>query len=85
LVNKYQTRIMRTLNVSISDIEFSMFGLKKDKLSFSELLDLVSRQLTKQALNNSIELAEKYDLAGMSMDEISNEIKAGRQDAKSNP
>jgi hypothetical protein len=85
LVNKYQTRIMRTLNVSISDIEFSMFGLKKDKLSFSELLDLVSRQLTKQALNNSIELAEKYDLTGMSMDEISNEIKAGRQDAKSNP
>jgi hypothetical protein len=76
---------MRTLNVSISDIEFSMFGLKKDKLSFSELLDLVSRQLTKQALNNSIELAEKYDLAGMSMDEISNEIKAARQDAKSNP
>jgi hypothetical protein len=76
---------MRTLNVSISDIEFSMFGLKKDKLSFSELLDLVSRQLTKQALNNSIELAEKYDLTGMSMDEISNEIKAGRQDAKSNP
>jgi hypothetical protein len=76
---------MRTLNVSISDIEFSMFGLKKDKLSFSELLDLVSRQLTKQALNKSIELAEKYDLTGMSMDEISNEIKAGRQDAKSNP
>lgn len=75
---------MRTLNISISEIEFSMFGLKKDKLSFSELLDLVSRQLTKQALNNSTELAEKYELAGMSMDEISNEVKAARQDAKSN-
>ena len=75
---------MRTLNISISDIEFNMFGLKKDNLSFSELLDLVSRQLTKQALDNSVELAEKHGLSGMSMDEVSNEVKAARQDAKSN-
>jgi hypothetical protein len=75
---------MRTLNISISDIEFNMFGIKKDSLSFSELLDLVSRQLTKQALNKSIELAQEHELSEMSMDEISAEVKAARQDAKSN-
>jgi|EndMetStandDraft_4_1072995.scaffolds.fasta_scaffold20255_3 hypothetical protein len=75
---------MRTLNVSISDLEFSKFGLKKDKFSFSELLDLVSNELTRKALNESIELAEKYDLSDMSMDEISNEVKAVRRNAKSN-
>jgi hypothetical protein len=75
---------MRTLNVSISDLEFSKFGLKKDKFSFSELLDLVSNELTRKALNESIELAEKYELSDMSMDEISNEVKAVRRNAKSN-
>lgn len=75
---------MRTLNVSISDLEFSKFGLKKDKFSFSELLDLVSNELTRKALNESIELAEKYDLSDMSMDEISNEVKAVRRNVKSN-
>lgn len=75
---------MRTLNISISDLEFSKFGLKKDRLSFTELLDLVSNELTKQALNESIMLAEKYDLSGMSMDEITKEVKATRQNAKNN-
>ena len=69
---------MRTLNISISDTEFNIFGLKKDNLSFSELLDLVSRQLTKQALNKSVELAEKHGLSEISMDEISTEVKAAR-------
>jgi hypothetical protein len=75
---------MRTLNISISDLEFNKFGLKKDSLSFSELLDLVSNELTKQALNNSVGLAEKYNLSGMTMDEITNEVKAVRHNAKDN-
>jgi hypothetical protein len=75
---------MRTLNISISDLEFNKFGLKKDSLSFSELLDLVSNELTKQALNNSVGLAEKYNLSGMTMDQITNEVKAVRRNSKSN-
>lgn len=75
---------MRTLNISISDLEFSKFGLKKSKLAFSELIDLVSNELTKRALNNSVELAEKHNLSGLSMEDITNEVKATRQDAKNN-
>lgn len=73
---------MRTLNISISDLEFSKFGLKKEKISFSELLELVSNELTRKALNESVELAEKYNLSGLTMDDISKEVKAARDDAK---
>jgi predicted CopG family antitoxin len=75
---------MRTLNISISDLEFSKLGLKKDNLSFSELLDLVSNELTKRALNESIDLAEQYRLADMSMEDITREVNAVRRDAKGN-
>jgi hypothetical protein len=75
---------MRTLNVSISDIEFDKFGLKKDKFSFSDFIDLVSRELSLQNLEKSIELAEKHGLSKMTMDEINKEIKAARKDAKAN-
>ena len=73
---------MRTLSISISDLEFSKFGLKNEKLSFSELLDMVSNELTKKALQESVELAEKYNLSGLTMDEISKEVKAARGNAK---
>jgi hypothetical protein len=75
---------MRTLNISISDLEFSKFGIKKDNLSFSELLDLVSNELTRRALNESVEMAGKYGLSGMTMSEITKEVKASRIDAKNN-
>lgn len=73
---------MRTLNVSISDIEFNKFGLKQEQLSFTDFIELVSKELMRQNLNKSIELATKYGLSKMTMDEISNEVKAVRQDAK---
>jgi len=75
---------MRTLNISISDLEFSKFGIKKDNLSFSELLDLISNELTRRALNESVEMAGKYGLSGMTMSEITEEVKASRIDAKNN-
>jgi len=49
---------MKTLNISISDLELDKFGIKKDKIAFSEFLDLVSKELTKQTLNKCIELSE---------------------------
>jgi len=73
---------MRTLKVSISDIEYSKFGLKQDSLTFSDIIDLVSKELMRQNLNKSLELADKYGLSKMTMDEISNEVKAVRQNAK---
>ena len=73
---------MRTLNVAISDIEFDKFGLKKEKFSFSDFIDLVSRELSRQNLNKSVQLAEKHGLSKMNMDEINKEIKAVKKNAK---
>lgn len=75
-------KIMRTLNISISDIEYNKFGLKNEKLSFTEFIDLVSKELIRQNLNKCLELADKYGLSKMTMDEITNEVKAVRQNAK---
>lgn len=74
---------MRTLNVSISDIEFNKFGLKQEQLSFTDFIELVSKELMRQNLNKCVELANKYGLSKMSMDEISDEVKAVRKNAKS--
>ena len=65
---------MRTLNVSISDIEYNKFGLKDEKLTFTDFIDLVSKELTRQNLNKSLELAEKYGISKITMDEITNEV-----------
>ena len=73
---------MRTLNISISDIEYSKFGLKEDKLSFTDFIDIISKELIRQNLNKGLELADKYGISKMTMEEISNEVKAVRQDAK---
>ena len=73
---------MRTLNISISELELDKFGIKKDKIAFSEFVDLVSKELTRQTLNKCIELAEKYGLSNMTMDEITKEVKAVRKNAK---
>ena len=73
---------MRTLSVSISDLEFNKFGIKDSKLNFTDFVDIVSKELTRQNLNKCIELAEKYGLSKMTIDEITNEVKAVRKDAK---
>lgn len=73
---------MRTLNVSISDIEYNKFGLKNENLTFTDFIDLIAKELMKQNLNKSVELAEKYGVSKMTMDEITNEVKAVRKNAK---
>ncbi|SEJ02261.1 hypothetical protein SAMN05216327_105323 [Dyadobacter sp. SG02] len=75
---------MRTLNVSISENEYKRLGLKDESLTFSELFNLVSRDLIRQNLERSVELAEKLGLSDMTMDEITEEVKAVRTHAKSN-
>ncbi|MBY0433779.1 MAG: hypothetical protein K2U26_06685 [Cyclobacteriaceae bacterium] len=73
---------MKTLNISISDLELSKFGIKKSKIAFSELVDLVTKELSRQTHDRSIELAEKHGLSEMTMDEINKEVKAVRKHAK---
>ena len=73
---------MRNLNISISDIEYNKFGLKKERLAFSDFVEIISKELTKQTLEKSIELSEKYGLSGLTMSDISKEVKAARKNAK---
>ena len=63
---------MRTLNISISDIEYNKFGIKNEQLNFTDFVDIVSKELTRQNLNMCIDLAERYGLSKMTMDEITN-------------
>lgn len=73
---------MRTISISISELEFDKFGLKNNELPFSDFLDLVSRELSRQTLNKSVMLAQKYGLDTLTMEDILGEIKLARQDAK---
>ncbi len=75
---------MKTLNISISDIEYNKFGLQNDQFSFTDFVDLISNELSRQNLNKSIELAQKYGLSNLTMDDISKEVKAVRKNAKNN-
>ncbi|MBO9618218.1 MAG: hypothetical protein J7539_04200 [Niabella sp.] len=70
---------MRTLSVAISDIEFNKFGIKKDHLTFSDLLDIVSRELGKENLKKAAELADQHGLSKMTMEDITEEVKATRR------
>lgn len=56
---------MRTLNIVISDIEYDKFGIKTDQLSFTDFVDMVSRELSRQTLSRCVELAERYGIAGI--------------------
>ena len=73
---------MRTLNVSISDIEYSKFGIKQDQLNFTDFIDLVSKELMRQNLNKCLELSSKYGISKMTMEEISDEVRTVRKNAK---
>lgn len=73
---------MKTLTVSISDLEFNKFGIKENNLNFSDFVDIVSRELSRQNLNQCIRLSEKYGLSNLTIDEITNEVKSVRNNAK---
>lgn len=73
---------MKILNISISDLEFDKFGIKKENLNFSELIDIVTKELSIQNISKCLELAEKNGLSKLTMENISNEVKTVRMDDK---
>jgi hypothetical protein len=73
---------MRTLSVSISDNEFNKLGLQNDQLTYADLLDIVSNEVARQNHMKAIELAAKYGLDKMTMDDITKEVRAVRNNAK---
>ena len=58
---------MRTLNISISDMEFNNLGIKNENITFTEFTELVRREVMRNNLNNRLALAEKYGLSSMTM------------------
>ena len=74
---------MKSVNIKISDFEFNQLGLNKNTLSFSELLEIIGKRITRQTLEKSVQLANKYGLSKMTMEEIDDEIKTYRN-AKNN-
>ena len=72
---------MRTLNIEISDLEYEKFGIKSNQLTFTDFVDMISRELSRQNLKKSLEPSERYGLSNMTMDEISAEVKAVRSNA----
>lgn len=75
---------MKTLNVSISDFDSNKFGIKGEEILFTDLIDLIQRQLMRQSLDRCVELAEKHGLSNMTMDEIDEIVKEVRDHAKNN-
>ena len=73
---------MRTLSVAISDLEYSKFSIPSEQLNFTDIIDIISRELTRQNLNQSVALAEKYGLSSMTMEDITNEVREVRKNAK---
>jgi hypothetical protein len=69
---------MRTLNVSISDMEFNNLGIKNENITFTEFIELVRREVMRNNLNNCLALAEKVGLSSMTIYEINEEIKLVR-------
>jgi hypothetical protein len=75
---------MRTLNIAISDVEYNKFGITNNMLSFSDFVDMVSKELMKKNMEATVEAAERYALSSMKMEDITAEVQAVRQNAKSN-
>jgi predicted nucleotidyltransferase len=69
---------MKTLNISISDVEFNKFGINKENLTFTEFVELISKELMRQNLEKCVDLSSKHGLSSMTMDEINEEVKAVR-------
>jgi hypothetical protein len=70
---------MKNLVVTITESDFKKFGFINEKIFFSELLELIKRNLIRQDLYKSVNLSEKYGLSKMFMEEISAEVNAVRQ------
>jgi len=75
---------MRTLNIAISDVEYNKFGLKNNVFSFSDFVDVISKELMKKNIEAVVESAEKYGLSSLTMEDITTEVQAVRQNAKNN-
>jgi hypothetical protein len=75
---------MKTLSVAISDVEYAKFGIKDNVISFSDFVDMVSKELIRENVEAAVKTAEVCGLSSMTMEDITTEVRAVRQNAKNN-
>jgi hypothetical protein len=73
---------MKTLNVAISDVEYTKFGITNNVLSFSDFVDIVSRELMRENMEAAITQADICGISSISMEDITSEVQAVRCNAK---
>ena len=56
---------MKTLNIAISDIEYTKFGITNNVLSFSDFVDMVSKELMRENLKAVTNTADIYGLSSI--------------------
>jgi len=73
---------MKTLNVAISDVEYTKFGITNNVLSFSDFVDIVSKELMRENMEAAIAQADMCGISSMTMVDITSEVQAVRNNAK---
>jgi len=67
-----------------ADLERSKFGISGNILSFSDFVGIVRKELMKENIEAAVSAADAGGLSAMTMEEITAEVQAARQDAKNN-
>jgi pantoate kinase len=75
---------METLNIIATESELAKYSIDKSELTLSEFVKLIQLEMSKNALKESVRIAEETGLSKMTLEEINDEIKAVREHAKSN-
>jgi len=75
---------MKTINVAISDVEYTKFGITNNVISFSDFVDIVSKELMRENIKAAITQADSCGISSMTMDDITSEVQAVRSNAKNN-
>ena len=73
---------MKMVTVSLSDQEFEKLGIQNDSIDFKDLYELISIENSRLAVLRCHEIAKEFNFSDTSMDEINEEIKLIRENAK---
>ena len=73
---------MKMVTVSFSEQEFKKLGIQNDSIDFKDLYELISIENSRLAVLRCHEIAKEFNFSDTSMDEINEEIKLIRENAK---
>ncbi len=69
---------MKTLTINLSEKEFLKYGFRSENPDFDEFVRKIKIDLAKEALRNTVSIAEKEGLSAITLEEINQEVKAVR-------